>query len=178
METWLERAPHCGRKQTWTEASCCGFRGAQKEGRACMATLDPGVLSTPECREIMHADILVKINFCKMTQEKLTLYSLGYWHSGSCFSVSTISRRRRYERGKPSYLHAQNREDRVKKSWPGGNPVMSADLTNTVWSVPQGSHAKARSPPERSTKVQVTGPLFSGSQGSYSVLGPQIFHLF
>lgn len=48
----------------------------RKEGRG-MATPDPGVLSTPECREIMHADILVKINFCKMTQEKLTLYSLG-----------------------------------------------------------------------------------------------------
>ena len=42
-----------------------------------MVIQDTGVLSTPECREIMPVDILVKKNFYKVTQEKLTLYSLG-----------------------------------------------------------------------------------------------------
>lgn len=42
-----------------------------------MVTPDTGVLSTPECREIMHVDILVKKNFYKVTHEKLTLYFLG-----------------------------------------------------------------------------------------------------
>ena len=56
-----------------------------------MVIQDTGVLSTPECREIMPVDILVKKKFLQDdTREVNTVFS-GYCHSGSCFSVSTFT---------------------------------------------------------------------------------------
>lgn len=122
-----------------------------------MVTPDTGVLSTPECREIMHVDILVKKNFLQGDTREVNTVLSGYCHSGSCFSVSTFPEEVMKWESHQTCMHRTGKK-RVKQSWPGGNPVASADHHHRLWSVPPGGRG-GRCSPERSTKVQVTGPI-------------------
>lgn len=58
---------------------------------------------------------------------------------------------------------------RVKKSWPGGNPV--------VWSVPQGSREGRDAHLNEAQRSRLQAQFFSGSQGSYQFRGPRFIYL-
>lgn len=66
---------------------------------------------------------------------------------------------------------------RVKKSWPGGNPVVSADHKHGVWSVPQGSREGRDAHLNEAQRSRLQAQFFSGSQGSYQFRGPRFIYL-
>lgn len=54
---------------------------------------------------------------------------------------------------------------RVKKSWPGGNPVASADHHHSVWSVPRGGRGGRDAHLNGAQRSRLQAQFSSGSQG-------------